>query len=433
MHERVVQGLVQLDRLAGPGAPLEVQAALSAALASHSSCPAEGNDDAEAEQQRLVQGCLAASSAWEAAALLRLHAKWQGSSAAEAAADAPMGDAAGQEVAAGAGDGGLVPPLAAAVLHQLEQPMLDLLHGFQARQAAAAGPASGEAGTGEALLPQVPLAVWRSLQLATALRHLLDPARVQQEQRQQAKKQLRKVGGTAPQPDMLSLQQLLKAEPVEAAVGGGGGAIDMAIDEGGSDEEEEEDGQQQQQQQPALTPELIAQHGAFASLFLAAAPLPPPPQPVINKKKQKALEKQQAARAQAQAAQQLEAQQRAAAAAAAAAAVLAVVDVPEAPLVQEWRAATERNEMLLLQRHLAATLAPLQPPEDEEGMDVDGSGPGGEGATEPAAAAGAATDAAGDETRLSQLLMADWITLNVRDPGMLQEMDVMAARWGCFR
>lgn len=430
MHERVVQGLVQLDRLAGPGAPLEVQAALSAALASHSSCPAVGNDDAEAEQQRLVQGCLAASSAWEAAALLRLHAKWQGTSAAEAAADAPMGDAAGQEAAAGASDGGLVPPLAAAVLQQLEQPMLDLLHSFQDRQAAA-GPASGEAGTGEALLPQVPPAVWRSLQLATALRHLLDPARVQQEQRQQAKKQLRKVGGTAPQPDMLSLQQLLKAEPVEAAVGGGGGAIDMAIDEGGSDEEEEEDGHQQQQQPaqpPELTPELIAQHGAFASLFLAAAPLPPPPQSAINKKKQRALEKQQAARAQAQAAQQLEAQQREAAAAAAAAAVLAVVDVPEAPLVQEWRAATERNEMMLLQRHLAATLAPLQPPEDEEGMDVDGSGPGGEGAAEPAAAAGPATDAASDETRLSQLLMADWITLNVRDPGMLQEMDVMAAR-----
>lgn len=85
--------------------------------------------------------------------------------------------------------------------------------------------------------------------------------------------------------------------------------------------------------------------------------------------------------------------------------------------------------MLLLQRHLAAALAPLQPPEGEEAMDIDG------GAAEPGAAAGAA----GSEAQLSQLLMADWITLNVQDPGMLQEMDLLAARWawlplhGCLR
>ncbi|KAI7841298.1 hypothetical protein COHA_004917 [Chlorella ohadii] len=348
VHERVVQGLVQLDRLAGPGALLELPAALSAALASHTSCPAGSGDT-----QQLVQGCLAASSAWEAAAMLRLHARWQPSSAAEAAADAPAASSGAQEAApaaAGGGDGGLVPPLARAMLQQLEQPMLDLLQRFQER-AAAAGAASGEVGEGDRLLPQVPPAVWRSLQLATALRHLLDPARLQREQRLLAKKQLRKVGGSAPAPALLPLHQLLKVEPVEAA------------------------------------------------------------------KQQKALQKQQAARAQAQAARQQEAQQRAAAAAAAAAAVLAAAAVPDDPLVQEWRAATERNEMLLLQRHLAAALAPLQPPEGEEAMDIDG------GAAEPGAAAGAA----GSEAQLSQLLMADWITLNVQDPGMLQEMDLLAA------
>jgi hypothetical protein len=365
------------------------------ALSSGPVQEALGGSSSSQRQEQVLQQCTAASCVWEVAALLRLHSKWH------AAAVAEDGQAAG-----GAADLGLVPPLAATVLQQLEQPALDLLQRHQQQAAAAGGDPE------DALLPQVPAAMWHSLQLATALRHLLDPARVVREQQRRVKKQLRKVGGQAGQQQQQQrrqaqphaqqeqeMEQEIKAEaeeeeqeeeaeveeePGAAAAGGAGGAPEEVAQLHGAFasllSSPTPARQQQEQQQPQQQEQQEAQHGAFASLL--AAPVGGSQQPAGN-------------------ARQREAQGQ---------------DLPQGEAVQleQWRRATERNEMLLLQRHMHAALG-ASVADGEGGMDVDGASPP---ADSGAAAAG----------RLSRLLMADWITLNVQDSLLLSEMLPLAAR-----
>ncbi len=161
---------------------------------------------------------------------------------------------------------------------------------------------------------------------------------------------------------------------------------------------EDEQAQGQQQQAPQLSPEQLAQHGAFASLMLAAqqpapqqqaAPVPPPPQQPPQQQQQQGEEADEEGEGQAR-------------------------------LLAEWRAATERSEMLLQQRQLAAALTAALPDEDEDEE--------GEGRAAPMHLDGTAAEGAGAEARRSQLLMADWITLNVQDPQLLPEMLPLAAR-----
>ena len=356
----------------------QVEALMGAGGSSSSS-----SSSSSQRQEQVLQQCVSASSAWEVAALLHLHSKWHAAAAAE------DGQAVGR-----AADSELVPPLAATVLQQLEQPALDLLQRHQ-QQAAAAG---GE--PEDALLPQVPAAVWRSLQLATALRHLLDPARVVREQQQRVKKQLRKVGGQAGQQQRRQAQpqapqqeqelgQEIKSEAEEEEEGQGAGAAGGGGVGGAPEEVAQQHGafasllsspapSQQRQQQEQEQQE--AQHGAFASLL--AASVGGSQQPAGNARQRQA---------QAQGLPQGEAEQ-----------------------LEQWRRATERNEMLLLQRHMRAALG-ASDGGGEDGMDVDGASPPAESG---AAAAG----------RLSRLLMADWITLNVQDSLLLPEMLPLAAR-----
>jgi hypothetical protein len=159
----VVQGLLQLDRAAGPGAPLEAQAALTAAVNRLTAAPASGS----------AAELLPASGVWEIAALLRLHAKWQ-----------PTGAGAQSDTPA------LVPPLAAAVLQQLEQPVMEL-----------------QAAAGEDFLPRMGPRLWRGLQLATALRHVLDPARILAQQQQRSKLAVKVVSGAPAMPAHMQVTQ----------------------------------------------------------------------------------------------------------------------------------------------------------------------------------------------------------------------------------
>jgi hypothetical protein len=82
--------------------------------------------------------------------------------------------------------------------------------------------------------------------------------------------------------------------------------------------------------------------------------------------------------------------------------------------VEGWHLAVERNEMLLLQRHLSRSLQAAAAAVLEDGGD------------EAAAAAAGGSD--GESSRLSRLLAADWIILNVQHPLLLPEMLPLAAR-----
>lgn len=348
--------------MAGPAAPLDPRSALEAALQRLARAPVPGGG---------LQPALAASAAWEVATMLRLQAKWR-----PAAAEDDQPEAEGVA---------LVPPEAAAVLQQLEQPVLELQH------AAAAAP-------GEELLPRVTPEAWRSLQLATALRHLLHPARVVREQRLRVKKELRVVGGsTLGRPVQPARQQ-----PQQTVV--------KAEEEVG----EEAAAPVQQPVAPALTAEQLAQHGAFAVLLLAPPPpaldavpprQPPPPQ---QRQRQQPQQRQQPPRQQQQAP----------------AAAAEDVEGQHAALLEQWHQATERNEMLLLQRHMHTALAAVLASggEGEDRMDEDAVPP----AAAPAAAA--AGSGGGGACQLSQLLMADWITLNVQHPLLVPELIPLAAR-----
>ncbi len=165
VHERIVQGLVHLDCLAGPGAPLEAAQALDGALAILAGHTDSSSASGEGSPVIAAVPLLPAGAAWEVAALLRLLARQ---------ADGPQA--------------ALVPPEAAAVLQRLERPAQAAV---QAAATGQQGQLDGmEEGGGEveaAVLPRVPVAAWRSLQLATALRHVLDPARVLKGQQQLAR------------------------------------------------------------------------------------------------------------------------------------------------------------------------------------------------------------------------------------------------------
>lgn len=362
VHERVVQGVLQLDCLAGSGAPLAAVPALNAALDALTEHAGGSSSDVQA---LAAVPALPAAAAWEVVALLRLLAR----------------QAAGP-------DAGLVPPDAGSILQRLEQPA------HAAVQAATASQQDrmGEDGEEEAtVLPRVPAATWRSLQLATALRHLLDPTLVVKGQQQRAKKQPRRVGGGTAVPQLLPMP--------------------VALPQGIKPENGQADDQQQQQQQAAqqLSPEQLAQHGAFASLMLTAQQ---PHQPAATPPAQ-----QQQPPEQQQQQQGEEADEEGSAG--------------QAQLLSEWHSATERNEMLLLQRHLAAALTAALP---EEGEEEEEAGSGGaepmqlEGAAAEHTGGSGAGEGSGAETQRSQLLMADWITLNVQDPQLLPEMLALAAR-----
>jgi hypothetical protein len=316
----VVQCLLQLDRLAGPDAPLEAAPALAAALQRLATPPCDGHGQLPP---------LPASGAWELASLLRLQARWQ------AAATGSAGSAAGAAAAAE-----LVPAGAAQLLELLEQPVVEA--------AAAAAAASAD------LLPAVAPPAWRRLQLATALRHLLHPARLLAAAAARARQELRVVAASAALPARLPPPAApVKQEEVEEA---------------------EEEGEEEGEAPPQPSAELVAQHGAFASLMV------PPTAPRAAEPKPQRPPRPRPAPPPAQAE--------------------AADDEAAAALVERWAAAVERNEVLLLQRGLHAALAPLLPAGDE----AEGGGGG------------------GGEVTLSQLLMADWITLNVRHPLLLNEM-----------
>lgn len=362
VHERVVQGLLQLDCLAGPDAPLEPAQALEGALAALVGHADSASSSGSGGQVLAAVPVLPAVAAWEVAALLQLQAK----------------QLTGPEAA-------LVPPEAGAVLQRLERPAQAAVQAAMADQQ----DEMREAGATEeeAVLPQVPAAAWRSLHLATALRHLLDPARVVRGQQQLAKKQPRRTGGSTAAPPLLPLA-LPQPQDVKP-------------------EDGQAEGQQQQQQAaPAqLSPEQLAQHGAFASLMLAAQEPPSQPQPAAAPPAQQQQQGEEAEEAGAEG---------------------------QAQLLAEWRAAIERCEMLLLQRQLAAALTAALP---EEGEDEEEDGAGGAGPMDLDGAAAEGGGGSGDagssgESRRSQLLMADWITLNVQDPQLLPEMLPLAARQG---
>ncbi|KAL4425570.1 hypothetical protein ABPG75_009586 [Micractinium tetrahymenae] len=364
IHERVVQGLLQLDCLAGPDAPLEPEAALDAALAALAGqAGSSGGGSTGGSQAVASVPVLPAAAAWEVASLLHLLAR----------------QAASPEA-------GLVPPLAVSVLERLEQPAHAAVQAATQGQQRQQGQMEEEDGEEEAaVLPQVPADAWRSLQLATALRHVLDPARVVRGQEQRAKKQPKKVGGTAAAPPLLPIPLTQTIKPEDGLAEG-----------------------QQQQAAQVLSPEQLAQHGAFASLMLAAQQPPQPQQP--QQPAPTASTQQQQQRGE-------EAEEEG--------------GEGQPQLLADWQAATERNEMLLLQRQLAASLMAALPDDDDEEdggeraqpMQLDGVAA--EGAGGGCADGG---NEAGADARRSQLLMADWITLNVQDPQLLPEMLPLAAR-----
>ena len=509
-HERVVQGLLHIDCLAAPAAALlQPEAALSGALAVLTvEQPGSGSGGAGTADAGAAS--LPASGAWELATLLRLLARWQGGEAAETAV-----------AAAGARSAPLVPPQAEALLQALEAPALALL------QAAPVGE--------EVLLPRVPSDAWRCLQLATALRHLLDPARIVRSQQQRTKKELRKVGGDAAVAPLLPLPALLPLQPEVKAEDGllqallqQGSALHLPQWQHAAQQQAPPPllqaqqrappllsaqqqqvlpplapAQQQQQQQhvqqqqleevviaedeseesvedslsPALQPqplssEQLAEHGAFASLMMAPAPLaiprrqkqkpqrqqqqqqqlPPQRQPAAQQQHQQQepgpLQQQQQQQQQQPDAplseQQVEAQRLLALQLQQLAAEqepppamqlqqpAAAPRNPEAglevggevlQLLVQWRHARERNEMLLLQRRLHAALGAGLPGGGEGEQEINEDEDASRGTAGGGAALGSGT------SQLSQLLMADWVTLNVQHPQLLPEMILLAARW----
>lgn len=210
-HQRVLQGYVHLDRVWGTGAALPADTAALACAAALARVPmpeeednstcgnAEGSAESSAAGTSTIFSPAASAGSpaalWDLAQLLALP-KWHGAAdGAQQAGSMPPAGAERMEVDGESGDGmGSMPAepsqqlhsgaaggaaaaaagadLAARVIGSLEASFFSQL----------SSPPPVGAGGALACMPEV---TWRSLQLATALRHALHPAKSQQAQQEQ--------------------------------------------------------------------------------------------------------------------------------------------------------------------------------------------------------------------------------------------------------